>query len=414
MTTGRMRLLQTLAVLLFLFLFVEPFVHRSLIETWSYLFHDFPMFYEAASRIRDGENPYPPEVLTNPKGDVVHRAWEHYLYPPAFAAALIPLTWMDELNAKRVFVVISLLLYFGAMLPAWSESGRKNSGWIAALAILLVWGPSVETLRIGQSNLVPFAFLAAAYWVLRRVSNQRDWIAGALAGAGAVIKLTPLLMVPLFLAGRRWRVAAGMVAGFVGALMLSGPSLNWVYFTQVAPTLGNFHELRKNHSIQSVLLRGFDKAADGESAEWAAWAALLLSGFLFLLLVGYVVLRQNRLTAADLLLVGCYAHTLFAGKWSHHYVTLALPLAALALELGAVPWRDWDRYLKWGVIGLVALFIPHAYYWPPAEWVLQWNRWTQDFYNPVAMVSSATLAFPIYLYLLERSRMFAPEKDGGT
>lgn len=336
-TTIRNRLRTALIVSLLVYLAVNPYFTHVFKETWAYVGMDFPIFYTAAQKVRQGESPYPPVVEVS-SDDPSKRSWGGYIYPPLFALLLAPLTALGPEHAKQVFTVVSVALFFYLLWPTrgcWVEG--LSFPRLAALFLIFLWGPAIDTLRFGQSNLVTLFLICGALAVIRHGTARlwnRSWIAysaGALMGASAMVKLTSGIVVPIAMVLGAWRFCAGFFAGMVAVALATQPFWNWDYFTRVLPTLRDFPQYDVFFSIHQAVREilivftpfGLDPGwADREGAH----AGLLVSGLFFALVLVIVFNRRRVLTETNAILLGCYLAPLLAGEKFHHYTLAILPV----------------------------------------------------------------------------------------
>ena len=103
--------------------------------------------------------------------------------------------------------------------------------------MLLFYGPALEGLVVGQTNLV---VLAGVVLFLTRDRPTPQWI-GAIGLAAAIsIKLTPAFVLVVSIARRDWmsvvRVIIGVIALMLASIGLYGWTL-WASFASVLPSL---------------------------------------------------------------------------------------------------------------------------------------------------------------------------------
>ncbi len=394
------RPIQLLRVVVFL-LVVPPFLKYAVWDTSDYLGGDFGVFHQAARTLWAGGNPYPPEVLEADSVTGARSAWGNYIYPPLFARLLAPLAFLSPTWAKRVYLAACLAVC------AWLFFAREQTGtkglareW-AGYAVVLGWGPLIQTFRQGQSDFVPLFLTAFAVRLLappsaaglqgldsrRAWRNRSHWLAGILIGVGAMIKLTPVLIFPVLVVTGLWTVAGGMALGAVGALLVSGPLLNRQYFTQVLPTMTDFAGMRHCPSVHIVLVRLFDSipAPEGWADSWrrgAEVAGVSLAGVIFVgVLYGFFRMR-TRFAPADTLLLACFLPPLFAGEVEHHYTLALLPAlegvrrltarCAFPAPFGTTGSASSEaRQARLQLLLLSLALLPNFYYWKAVKLPLQ-------------------------------------------
>ncbi|MCG3199329.1 MAG: hypothetical protein GHCLOJNM_03840 [bacterium] len=394
------RLIRYLGIIVLL-LVVPPFLKYGWWETSDYIGGDFEIFHQAARKLSEGKNPYPKRVLETDPLEAIGQAWGNYIYPPLFARLLVPLTSLDPFWAKKVYLLLCLGVLFWLLFPRDGTGYKGRAQLWGGYALFFGWGPVIQTFRQGQSDFIPLFLTAVAIRLLFRPSasdtevagpedrwrNRRHGLAGILIGVGAMIKLTPLLIFPVLIVTGLWTVAAGMVLGAVGALLVSGPFLSWQYFIQVLPTMADFAGMRRCPSVHIVLVRLLDSvpAPEGWEGVWhrvAELAGVSLSCALFAgVLIGFF---RNRRTfsAADTLLLACFLPPLFAGEVEHHYALALLPAlegvrrlianCAFPAPFGKPVSASSDaRTARLLLVLLLLALLPNFYYWKAVKLPLQ-------------------------------------------
>lgn len=394
-----------LGVVVFL-LIVPPFVKYAWFETWDYVGGDYEIFLKAAGSLSQGQSPYPPAVLGKAPGEAMGEAWGNYIYPPLFARLLYPFTYLPPVWGKKAYLVLCLIVYLAMLWPT-SNRGYQIPGqrW-AAYAILLGWGPVIHTFRHGQSDFIPLFLIILAWWVLgggRLYStgteevnrgSRIDLTAGVLLGIASMVKITPVLILPVFLVVLNWRLVAGFMMGAVMALVLSGPVTSWQYFTQVLPNMADFAGMRQCPSIHIMLVRLFDTLpVPSDWDNWWPWFAelvgVVITGVLYVWVLWYLFRGRDFISMPDLLLLACFLPPLFAGEVKHHYALAVLPILEAYRRLiplcdpgpplGPGDWNTWHMKLPslrdivsvWKraappsqrLLALSVCLIPNFYYW---------------------------------------------------
>lgn len=149
-------------------------------------------------------------------------------YPPPMLLLAVPLSL---LSLKAAFVAWNAA---GAVL-LWL--GARAAGLVrAARLVALVSPAAVENALSGQTGLLTAALLLPGLVLL----DRRPWIAGALLGAGLILKPQLFVLAPLcMLASGNWRAAlsaALSASALVGASAAAFGWEGWVGFlTQTAP-----------------------------------------------------------------------------------------------------------------------------------------------------------------------------------
>jgi len=202
---------------------------------------DFVAAYRRASLdLLEGRSPYLPEQLSGPF-PALRYGW--YLYPPVFAQLLTPLAILPPSIGAVLWLLLQALMLFAATWVAASAAGARQTRdrivWTGvALSFFM---PNVEVLWTGNLG-GPLALSVGALLGTRAAGRGRDGrrtlIAGALAGAAAVVKLAPFAWLPAVL-----RAGGGLARGSLfglGALVVPSVVLvpqAWLDYAQVLVNL---------------------------------------------------------------------------------------------------------------------------------------------------------------------------------
>lgn len=412
--------------LIFLYILAFPvsFYHYAIFQTWDYVGMDYPFFYNAGRNLLAGQTPYPLDVVHHEPG--ADRAWGKYVYPPLYGWIIAPTTGLSELLSKKVYVYTCILLYFFFFVPWKTKLKTARLERWAAFALLCIWGPTVETFRFGQSNPVTFLALFAACCLVEKLPpgdtpSCRRWIeilAGALVGLATMIKLTPIVILPVLLVSRRWRIATGYVLGIVLTLLLTGIRTNYEYFTVVLPTMTDFasrsHFMSINRGVIETITLLIRANLLPSSFGHAAPSLGVVVNLLFYIWVLYLVMRnQQTLTRANAILIGCYLAPLLGASWFHHYSLALLPvlfvmrhwIRGLVANLGVArnETHQPERVPVEGIrlILLVVFIWPNFFFWTPGQavhiFLFQTLGVTDELLVSLANLFSFLLILPVLL-----------------
>ncbi len=243
---------------------------------------DFQDYLFAAQQIATGGDPYANFVRN-------HVPWDWslssgYLYPPAFAVILIPLTWISNDLAVRIWLFFIQAAVLASLLIIYRVIGRPSRAELLALvAVLTTFFPLANTVLAGTMNSLLLLLLTGAWACWHR---RRDVAGGVLVGAAAVFKLFPAALLPYLAWRRHWKLlAAAAVTGLAGVgLGLAVTSLdhNIYYFREMLPHLAAGTGYRENQSLAGVAARICDPDTTnaGGSAGWCGrlidWPAVLV------------------------------------------------------------------------------------------------------------------------------------------
>lgn len=162
--------------------------------------YDVHAYLDSATAMASGENPY----------RVDRPIW--CLYPPFFAVAAIPLTWLPEpvvhgtwflVNVAALLLTMRLVVTHSASFTgiAWNRSAIVPS----AAVVLILLGPIQNHLLNGQCNLL-ILLICLAFWLAHE--RGRPASGGFYLALGASLKLVPAIFAPLLIIRRSWRALA--------------------------------------------------------------------------------------------------------------------------------------------------------------------------------------------------------------
>jgi glycosyl transferase family 87 len=300
-------------------------------------------------------------------------------HPPANALLLLPLASLSPLAAKVVWTGLLALCGLFAFLAL--RPHLAVSPWMVALPFLLPSASWANALLYGQPYPLLLLLLALS---LAAAMRERELLAGALLAPVALLKLYGLPWLAWFLWTRRFRAAAGMLAGLalfgaLGLALLGGP-VHEAWWRDVLPAslAGDVQDPYSTiwGSLSSLAHRLFQLEPDLNPyplVDWPAAARLLSRGLPMAILV-VAVWSAGRLARgahlpsggdpspaaaarayAILTLASLAASPLTA---SYHFVLLALPVAVLIALPEATRWR---RALILGLLAFATSPLPHYF-----------------------------------------------------
>jgi glycosyl transferase family 87 len=317
-------------VILLLVLLYAGFYLLPLIGAHAPRADDFQDYLFAARQMTTGGDPYADFVRT-------HIPWDWslssgYLYPPLFAAFLIPLTWLPAELAVRVWLLLMQACVIGSLVIIYRVIGRPSRAELIALgAILLTFFPLINSAATGAMNAVLLLLLTAAWACWTR---RRDVASGVLVGTAAVFKLFPLALVPYLATRRHWRLLAAVVVTTIAGLALgfavTSPAHNSYYFRDMLPHLAVGTGYRENQSFAGFTAR-LCSPSTAQVGGGAGWCGRLLDWPLIVVLLALVLSATARSTRPSLeyALAVTALPLVSSVAWSFHFVVLVLPIALL-------------------------------------------------------------------------------------
>ena len=291
---------------------------------------DFQDYLLAAHQLATGGDPYASFVHTHVSND-----WSlssGYLYPPAFAVFLIPLTWVSNDLAVRIWLVLMQAVVVASVVIINRVIGRPRRAEVLCLvAVLTTFFPLLSSNLTGTMNAILLLLLTVAWAAWQR---QRDVAAGVMVGVAAVIKLFPLALVPYLAWRRHWRLLAALGVAVLGGVLLgfavTSVKHNIYYFHEMLPHLAAGTGYRENQSLAGFTARlcNTSLADAGGSAGWCGrlldWPLVL--ALLVMVLAATVRVRRSGLEFA---LAVSTLPLISSVTWSFHLVILILPIALL-------------------------------------------------------------------------------------
>jgi hypothetical protein len=294
---------------------------------------DFQDYLFAAHQIATGGDPYADFIRS-------HVPWDWslssgYLYPPAFAVTLIPLTWVSNDLAVRIWLLLIQAAVLASLLIVYRVIGRpRRAELLAMVAVLATFFPLANTVLAGTMNSLLLLLLAAAWacWLRRR-----DAATGVLIGAAAIFKLFPAALLPYLAWRRQWKVlgAAALtgLAGLALGLAVTGLDHNIYYFREMLPHLAAGTGYRENQSLAGVAARLCDPNTANAGGS-AGWCGRLIDWPAILLLLAVVLRASSRATRSGLeFALAVTALPLISSvTWSFPLVVLILPITLLVRQ----------------------------------------------------------------------------------
>jgi hypothetical protein len=246
---------------------------------------DFRVFIEAASLLRNGQNPYHVWLLH-------HNCL--YLYSPFFALTLIPFSYCPGiiinivwLSANVFFSVRSYRLMQHYLPPVFPKRAQNE---------LLFLIPLLCTIRFWLYNIELLQMTIFMLWCilesLRLFREERWWTGGFLLALGINIKLLPIVLLPYLLMRMRWKAFLPVLVFSV--FFLAVPALflgfhfnlqllhNWM--TEINPASGGQYAVEADygpHSLNALVPSLLMKTPGDDPmirnlVDWPAGSVLIL------------------------------------------------------------------------------------------------------------------------------------------
>jgi hypothetical protein len=261
-------------------------------------------------------------------------------HPPTSVLLAIPFAYLDFVDARFAWNLISLGMMavslgligrgLGIPFPAWAV--------FPTVTLLLTCGPLFVNLALGQLNLL-LLLLIASSWAADR--SGRPWLAGALLGTAAAIKLFPSFLFVYFAVRRQWRVVAAgacalaLVTGLTMALL--GQETYRSYVQDVLPRVASFRSAWDNASLPGFWTKLFDPATPQEHVQplWrntalAQAGAAICVAAVVVVLIPVIRRAKTRIECDHAYGLSISAMLLVSPlTWDHYFLLLPLPIATL-------------------------------------------------------------------------------------
>jgi hypothetical protein len=204
----------------------------------------------AARNAGEGSPIFEKARAAGPYGDVML-----YLYPPLTADLLIPLARLAPAKAAAVWRFINLWLVFFSVVVISRMIGLRvrSAKFFLFLVTAFCFFPIVEGIMVGQVVL-----LILALWAISVAGYSRGAmvLSGCALGLASVLKVTPLMAVPLFFlwGERKWLAS---YFGTIAALIVGMGLFNGWHMVDVAAkvlaAMGGGAPILNNKCISAVL-----------------------------------------------------------------------------------------------------------------------------------------------------------------
>lgn len=343
-----------------------------------------------------------------------------FIYPPFAALLLSPFTLLSPDAAGYAMVGISSLLMLLCVLflaqYLFPQSNRAlllaSWGW----GFCLLAEPLRHNASFGQINMWLLALV-----FLDIVPRNRRLPQGWLIGVAAAIKLTPVVMLFVFLLKKDWRaIAAAVVGGAVatGIGALHNAKQTWDFYTHAIFVMNDNSKIGvnvayiSNQSIKGVITRLWPS---NEAANNATSTINIIWFVLVILTIAAFFLVISRLLKHNLFFEAALANSalmllISPISWSHHWVWL--PLWLLVVLYYAASLRNTTVLWFGAVLSFFTLTIPpHWWLGDPKgdqdfQQILYMKLFMDDyFFWAIILTIMMTIAIPKMSHI--RSRVLA-------
>lgn len=347
--------------------------HRALKRNYA----DFHCFYTTGKRVIEGENIY---IIRD-------KTTAEFRYAPIFAVLMSGFALMDEGSADSIWFIINfclLILSFALFkkLIIKGELDFKARLFIYGLTIAGVSRFITHNLDSGQSNILMLSGIIAGLYY---ISQKREGRGAAFLAFSVMIKYTPLVFIPYFIAKRKLKLSL-MTLGFIVIYLLLpsiviGIKTNFLYVKNLLPFLSNSTILDritildpKNQSLYSLVHRLFTKCVAYFYAPVMPFESLKLGvpaiNFIFLILsvmVYSAILLKPRKAHPEqnqrfyfnidcALLVIC-AVLFNLNSWMSNYIFLSMAHFIIVYYLIRRRFKDRAVFVLWAMSCVLNIFV---------------------------------------------------------
>jgi alpha-1,2-mannosyltransferase len=298
-------------------------------------------------------------ALTNPSRLYDCTRAQCFVNIPIVALLFVPFARLDPMIAGAVFSIVGVVLLAVAMRRLARGAPADVIVWLALLS-----GPLYYSLRIGNTTHMLLLPLLVAF---DRLARGRQAMAGVLLGAAALLKPPLALFLPYFVLRRYWRAAIVMAAFAALALAASiaffGIELHRFWFRafvleQGSGPIGAYNVQSINGFLAHLLTRGHlrDWYPIDVGRAFKLLSAGLSAAFVAVVAVGCWRAGSPRRIAErhlELWLVLCLTVLVAPISWTHYYVLLLIPIAALVARYASL-----DRISRVALAAAIVLIAP--------------------------------------------------------
>lgn len=326
--------------------------------------------YQAAQQILRGNG----SAMYDPA--VVHG----YTYSPVFAWLFEPLALFPWSTAVIIWYFLSsvwlwlavgmLALLFAEVMPAQLRSLRIARAPLIPLLVAIWIGipPSVQaTLEFGQVDYLNLALLAGAFVALLR---RRDGLAGVLIVLAALLKITPLGLLAVFLVFRRWRALAFGLLTLVVSIGVTSLDprvgfVSWLRMPQgVNANFAYIFVVYSNESLASLFAHLVSLVHLHLSPQHAEYIGFAVAALLFMGALALGLRRDIRESPRWVMAAAAGLGAVLLASplnWDHTYVVAAVP-ALILLGHIATTWLATHRLSWFEIVGALCAAIIAS--WP--------------------------------------------------
>ncbi len=267
-------------------------------------FVDYYAYVGAGKAFIRNENPYT-QLYDNPIGKV------DYLYPPGSLLFTSLFSFLEPKWGIPVFTVLSYIAFIVGIVLVLKLKDESIKPWkiVFITALLTQTFPLKLTLTLGQINNFVLLFISVGLFFLKKKRGVYASLCLAIAGT---LKLIPLIVIPLFLMRREWKITFQTTLFFL-LLNAIKPNLLLYYVANKAFSFFSFASGYADTYNQSLSTLMYRISGNPNSAAIAYCIAFLLFGNLL------VAEKKTKLYLQPVSFIALFS-ILASSAWQHHLV----------------------------------------------------------------------------------------------
>lgn len=258
-----------------------------------------------------------------------------FIYPPLVAVMLRPLSHLSFEAGYLVWKGLSVILLLAGIGFALSVSGiALTRTMVVVIAVgVFSYSPVSYDILLGQTGAVLLFLVSGSVWLMVR---GRTAVSALGFGLATLIKLTPVMAVPVLVMHRRWKWL-GWYAVWLAVLMgysvwQGGWGIQQQFWREVLPSISCGASVCQNNSgvawVQELFLGRVPETMDKPillPAMACAVSRLVAFGIFCLALVRLYKRRIDREPVRDIVAMVLVSLAVSPISWWHHYTVALLP-----------------------------------------------------------------------------------------
>lgn len=262
-----------------------------------------------------------------------------FIYPPICAVLMKPFAHLSFATAYVAWNILTTLLIAGAVLISLSLGGvRIHSKLALILGVgLFSYFPLVVSLICGQIGGLILFLLAVGVWLL---SRNRIWPSAFCFALATLIKLTPVLALPILIIHRRWKWLLAYVVWMISLLIFSVWQAGWIahqqFFQVVMPSISSGAPIFTNSSIVAYVQELFLRYVPAPGSQplaippYARAVSRFVAFLVYYLMLGrFYLRRRDGDIVRDVVIMVLLGIVISPISWWHHYTLGLLPFIYL-------------------------------------------------------------------------------------